>query len=683
MRSADDYLQQLLSSHWQQQGDKGARSADDYRTQQQHLAYASAVLLHMVNVAPVSLMQAVLAPRHEQQQQQQQQYQEKQQPQQQQQQQLRNQEPEASETGCRHLATHTMLPQLLMTFWSSSSNMHSIATFFSAVAAGCAGHHSVLEQLILSLLQCMSNSVHSSSSSAAGQQRSNTSGNAVALAGAAVTALQAICSRLLPHPGQGICHPVLLPLLMQQQHLQQLLHGVGLCYGIKLGSQLLGAVLLRQLLQVEEIAAQQHMTAALHDLLAAALELRSQEAVNVLRSILHTDSVAGSVRRLLLQHGLPAILALIQHGEPSTAWEGAWLLLNNFAAAAVAPEIMVQQDCSFLLEVMLGQQQQLARDTGTARGSDAVAAVGNSGSSARADNSSDAPRLRNATSASVILSGLARQSDAWLPLLATSSNIKLLLLGVLPPDTRVRVVGSTSTVNNISSSSSSSGYWDQFSDKERGSSAAASTSAARAAVWSDFIAETNTVTCRHLARSPAGVSAICEHLDLLLAATKNTDALEAATIAAQLLRQVTGTVIGIDCLCSDSRNIDMLLSSLENAVREHADLVAEITAELLARVAQLPASCQMLAQQSSFDMLVRTLPDADNPCASHILQTLGSIVPPRLFRETLCWMRFVLFCAKLLVALKNCAMFWHCLMHRSSCCVLFLMMFGVARGFVG
>jgi hypothetical protein len=43
----------------------------------------------------------------------------------------------------------------------------------------------------------------------------------------------------------------------------------------------------------------------------------------------------------------------------------------------------------------------------------------------------------------------------------------------------------------------------------------------------------------------------------------------------------------------------------------------------------------------------------------------------------------ILFCAKLLVALKNCAMFWHCLMHRSSCCVLFLMMFGVARGFVG
>jgi hypothetical protein len=39
--------------------------------------------------------------------------------------------------------------------------------------------------------------------------------------------------------------------------------------------------------------------------------------------------------------------------------------------------------------------------------------------------------------------------------------------------------------------------------------------------------------------------------------------------------------------------------------------------------------------------------------------------------------------AKLLVALKNCAMFWHCLMHRPSCCVLFLMMFGVARGFVG
>jgi hypothetical protein len=43
----------------------------------------------------------------------------------------------------------------------------------------------------------------------------------------------------------------------------------------------------------------------------------------------------------------------------------------------------------------------------------------------------------------------------------------------------------------------------------------------------------------------------------------------------------------------------------------------------------------------------------------------------------------ILFCAKLLVALKKCAMFWHCLMHRSSCCVLFLMMFGVARGFVG
>jgi hypothetical protein len=28
-------------------------------------------------------------------------------------------------------------------------------------------------------------------------------------------------------------------------------------------------------------------------------------------------------------------------------------------------------------------------------------------------------------------------------------------------------------------------------------------------------------------------------------------------------------------------------------------------------------------------------------------------------------------------------MYWQCLMHRPSCCVLFLMMFGVARGFVG
>jgi hypothetical protein len=71
----------------------------------------------------------------------------------------------------------------------------------------------------------------------------------------------------------------------------------------------------------------------------------------------------------------------------------------------------------------------------------------------------------------------------------------------------------------------------------------------------------------------------------------------------------------------------MLLSSLENAVREHADVVAEITAELLARVADLPAGCQMLAQQSSFDMLVRSLsmPNVEGICASHILQTLGAI----------------------------------------------------------
>jgi membrane protein involved in colicin uptake len=46
---ADDYLQLLLPCYWQQQGDNGAQSADYDATQQQHSAYANAVLLRMSN----------------------------------------------------------------------------------------------------------------------------------------------------------------------------------------------------------------------------------------------------------------------------------------------------------------------------------------------------------------------------------------------------------------------------------------------------------------------------------------------------------------------------------------------------------------------------------------------------------------------------------------------------------
>jgi hypothetical protein len=495
-------------------------------------------------------MAAVLG-HHQQQQQQEQQQQQQQAEQQQQQQQLCREGPYMCDTDCRHaVTTRTLLPQLLLSLWSSSSSitsMQSITAFFSAVATGCAAHHSMLEHLVLTLLQCMAVSNHSSSSSsAAGQQLSNTSAHAVPLVSAAVTALQAICGRLLHASELGISHPVLVSLLTQQQHLQhlqQLLRGVTRCHEIKCQSRPLTAVLLKQLLQVEEIAAQPQMTSALQGMLAAALHLHNIEAVRAIRCIMQ----AGTARSCLLQHGLPALLVSMKRGQPSTAWEGAWLLLHSFAQTAEGPELIVPQDCSFLLDVGLGQQQQRLQESGTARDADAVAGGSSGGSSTLAGSSL---RLHNAEYASSIMCGLAGRSDAWLHVLAASSNIRLLLLGVLPPEIRSRMAGSSSTIN---SSSSSGGYCSQFSDRDCSVSAAFTSAAAGAAVWSDYIAEANIGTCRHLARSAAGVSAICEHVGLLLEATHNTNALEAATRAAQLLSQATGiSPLGIQCVCSDS-----------------------------------------------------------------------------------------------------------------------------------
>jgi hypothetical protein len=243
----------------------------------------------------------------------------------------------------------------------------------------------------------------------------------------------------------------------------------------------------KQLWQVEQIAAQQQMVAALQELLAAATQLDDTAAGMAVQSIEFMMG-ADAARSYLLQHELPALLASLQTGSPSTEKRGVWLLLSSFAAVAEGAEAIAHQDWRFLIDVMLGQRQITSElEAAAAAVADAATPALSSRVVAAEAVALQALREQNAVSAAFVLECLAR--DAGLPMMATSADVQLLLLGVLPPGARRLAAGSSSSASNSSASSDagSSNHTSQIASGSQGN----------AAVWSEDVAKWNCLTCRH------------------------------------------------------------------------------------------------------------------------------------------------------------------------------------------
>lgn len=289
----------------------------------------------------------------------------------------------------------------------------------------------------------------------------------VHLASAATVAVNALCSELLL-PGAP-AHPVLLSLLTQQGRLQQLLqvllHFCTTEQHQQQKEQYAGVQLFYLLWEVEEVAAQPQIAAALQQLVAAALR-QGDAATYTLEVVLAGVAEAPAARQQLLQHAATA-LAAVRPGAPTTAAAAgaAWRLLSSMCNCSYSSdfvEAILQQDWSFLLQVMLGEQcapgSSALLTAATSAGAPAapthaavVAAAAATAASAApveqglgGDASTEQPEAYAACSAARVVSALARH-EAGRQQLATGPNIRALLLAALPPHLRPMTMGGSSS----------------------------------------------------------------------------------------------------------------------------------------------------------------------------------------------------------------------------------------------
>jgi hypothetical protein len=203
----------------------------------------------------------------------------------------------------------TLLPAVLCKLSGGEHLSNRLWRFWERLAAAAVPEQ-LLRRTVVDLLQCMSSATStlgSSSSSSSndiapvlvsvGDAGSNTVTPQLLLC-SALTAVQAICSKQLGEGKPG--HVVLLSLLTDPQHLQQLLQALLHCCcsprtnrdRYQAGEVQFYARLYKQLWEIPQIAEQPQMVASLQQLISAALQTGDEAAVLMLTPLARNPAAA-------------------------------------------------------------------------------------------------------------------------------------------------------------------------------------------------------------------------------------------------------------------------------------------------------------------------------------------------------------------------------------------------------
>jgi hypothetical protein len=522
-------------------------------------------------------------------------------------------------------------------------------TFWRQLAAAALPER-MLRRVVVALLQCVGgtactpDSSASSSSSSGGSvpvlARTGFAGSATAtpqmLQRGALAALHAICSGRMREGQPG--HAVLLSLLTDPQHLQQLLQALLHCccsprssrdpFYVDQSGEVIRLPyyhqLYMQLWGVPQIAAQPHMVSLLQQLISAALRKGNDAAVLMLDSVAHVPAVAA----VLVDHTADVLAAVRQQGQSQQQQKAARKLLDLLSYATKGIDAVMRHDWLFLVDIMCGQAIGTSCSTEDMSNTDEVAAPTAVGSceAARSSDSNTAAVVAVEAAAGIVAC-IARTAQGQ-QLFATGRYMRLLLLSALHPSLRPAM--------HNSSSSSSNAAADSDSTTPAAAAAAAAVDAAvqqvdagSAGAWSGHVAEAAMTAIKHIVTGhfrAAGIAAVLQHLDLLLAVLQQTevefDQLNPVLEAAGLLQIVTRSELGLQQLCSSMQYVHQLLD-----VFKHTDEQVALTAvSVVNRMLRNAEGAQLITQQCCFDRLVGVLGECVQHLEGDVIALLGTIL---------------------------------------------------------
>jgi hypothetical protein len=176
----------------------------------------------------------------------------------------------------------------------------------------------------------------------------------------ALAALHAICSGRMREGRPG--HAVLLSLLTDPQHLQQLLQALLHCccsrrtdrdrYNLERSGELPHySQLYQKLWDVPQIAAQPQMVLSLQRLISAALQKCNEAAVQMLDSVADVPAAAA----VLVDHTADVLAAVRQPGRSQQQQKAAGKLLDCLSYTTKGIDTVMQHDWRFLVDTMCGQ----------------------------------------------------------------------------------------------------------------------------------------------------------------------------------------------------------------------------------------------------------------------------------------------------------------------------------------
>jgi hypothetical protein len=254
-------------------------------------------------------------------------------------------------------------------------------------------------------------------------------------------------------------------------------------------------------------------------------------------------------------------------------------------------------------------------------------------SEAARSNGSNAAAVVAVEAAAGIVACIARTVEGQ-QLFATGRYMRLLLLAALHPSLRPAIHSSSSSSRRQHDHGSSSAAAD--ADSSTPAEAAAAADAAVQQVdsgsvdaWSGQVAEAAMTAIQHVITGDfraAGIDAVLQHVDLLLAVLQQTeveyDQLDPVIEAAGLLQMVASSEQGLQQLCSSMEYVHQLLD-----VFKHTDEQVALTAvSVVNRMLSNAAGVQLLTQQCCFDRLVGVLGECDQHIEGDVIATLGFVL---------------------------------------------------------